>query len=197
MNCGIIFKSDATGCIKETCFGKKGNIMIASPSFSNIHSFVMEEFNRLRMQSLRSVWLAKLSRKTHTLKTLSDSVQANLQNKKYMGIQSVPLHQIVGTINRPEDFDAYFRPRKKHLRNRWVNVYLLLDSVGWSPILVHQVGSEYFVEDGHHRVSVARSMGWMFIEAEVWEHSSPDIPPARDLSGCFPSSIPVKACAAD
>jgi len=38
---------------------------------------------------------------------------------------------------------------------------------GWEPILVHQLGGFYFVEDGHHRTSVARHLGLETIEAAV------------------------------
>ena len=171
--------------------------MIPSPSITNIHSYVSNEFNRSRMQALRALWLAKLSGKTHKLKTFSDVLQANLQNKKYLGIQNISVTQIVGTISRNDDFDADFRPRKKHLRNRWVNIFRLLDSDGWPPIVVHQVGDDYFVEDGHHRVSVAKSRGRMFIEAEVWDHSGPAVQPDPGMSPCLLVTVPIKACAAD
>jgi hypothetical protein len=37
---------------------------------------------------------------------------------------------------------------------------------------VHKVGDHYYVEDGHHRVSVARALGIAFIQAKVWEYPS-------------------------
>ncbi|RPJ23448.1 MAG: hypothetical protein EHM33_20885, partial [Chloroflexi bacterium] len=55
-------------------------------------------------------------------------------------------------------------------RDRWVNVYLTLENSGWAPILVHKVGDQYYVEDGHHRVSVARSLEMTFIQAKIWEY---------------------------
>jgi len=39
-------------------------------------------------------------------------------------------------------------------------------------IVVHKIGEQYYVEDGHHRVSVARSVGMVFIEAKIWEYST-------------------------
>jgi hypothetical protein len=34
-----------------------------------------------------------------------------------------------------------------------------------------QVGEHYYVQDGHHRISVARALGYIYIDAEVtvWE----------------------------
>jgi hypothetical protein len=48
-------------------------------------------------------------------------------------------------------------------------MWMLQKTTGWSSIKVYQVGNLYFVEDGHHRVSVARQLGLKLIEAEIWE----------------------------
>ncbi|MGE5775088.1 MAG: hypothetical protein ACM33V_02650, partial [Chloroflexota bacterium] len=37
------------------------------------------------------------------------------------------------------------------------------------PVVLYKVGQVYFVVDGHHRVSVARQQGQLYIEAEVRE----------------------------
>ena len=37
---------------------------------------------------------------------------------------------------------------------------------------VLSVTEKYYVEDGHHRVSVAQSIGMLFIQAKVWEYSA-------------------------
>jgi ParB-like chromosome segregation protein Spo0J len=36
-------------------------------------------------------------------------------------------------------------------------------------VVLYKVGEVYFVVDGHHRVSVAREQGQLYIEAEVRE----------------------------
>ena len=82
----------------------------------------------------------------------------------------IPVEQIKGTVSRQSDFDHKFRPLKSHLRDRWVNSYQALENGGWSPILVHKVGDQYYVEDRHHPVSVARTLGEVFIQAKVWEY---------------------------
>jgi hypothetical protein len=43
------------------------------------------------------------------------------------------------------------------------------------PVVLVQVGDVYFVRDGHHRISVARALGQLDIEAEVtvWQVSGP------------------------
>ena len=145
--------------------------MIPSPSFTNIQSYAVNEFNALRIRALRDSWIAKVFRKDNNAKSFSENSSANLQNKRYTGIHNIKVDRIVGTFGRKDDFDKNFRPLKKHLCNRWVNALLRLDTDGWSPIVLHKVDESYYVEDGHHRVSVARSVGMIFIEAEVWEHS--------------------------
>ena len=42
-----------------------------------------------------------------------------------------------------------------------------LQDVPLPPVDLIQVGDRYFVRDGHHRISVARTLGQHFVEAEV------------------------------
>ena len=43
---------------------------------------------------------------------------------------------------------------------RWMDVPL-------EPVQLIQIGDDYFVRDGHHRISVARALGETCIDAEV------------------------------
>jgi hypothetical protein len=90
--------------------------------------------------------------------------------RRYRGLREIPVEQITGSVDRSGDFDRNFRPLRRHLRDRWVNVSLLADRDAWAPIRVYQVGNRFYVEDGHHRVSVARARGMLSIPAEVWEY---------------------------
>lgn len=94
----------------------------------------------------------------------------HLQNKSYLGIQEIPLSQIVGSVGRYEDFTRTFMPRKTNNRPRWENVDKLVGKGGWPPIEVYKVSDTYFVRDGNHRVSVARQLEMETIEAHVWEY---------------------------
>jgi hypothetical protein len=93
-------------------------------------------------------------------------------NRKFLGVQEIAIQGIIGTVGRQYDFDYQFRPLNKYLRERWFNAYLALERDGWSPILVYKVGQLYYVEDGHHRVSVAQALGIAFLQARVWEYPS-------------------------
>jgi uncharacterized ParB-like nuclease family protein len=94
----------------------------------------------------------------------------HLSNKYYLGIQEVPLDQIIGSLGRYEDFTRTFMPRKVAMRQRWEHIDSLADRGGWPPIEIYKVSDTYFVRDGNHRVSVARQLGMETIEAHVWEY---------------------------
>ena len=140
------------------------------PTFTNIRSFTSYKFSMLRMRALRDSFWAKLTGRDTRLARLPEQAQRNNPNRRLLGTKDIPVEQIIGTLTRDCDFDYMFRPLSKHLCNRWINTYINLERDGWSAILVHKIGEYYYVEDGHHRVSVARSHGMAFIEAKVWEY---------------------------
>jgi hypothetical protein len=92
------------------------------------------------------------------------------RQRLYQGIHEVPLDDIVGSVNRSHEFNRRFHPLRDTLAERWVNVMVLAHTTGWEPIQLYKVGNLYFVEDGHHRVSVARWLKNSAIEAEVWAY---------------------------
>jgi hypothetical protein len=93
-----------------------------------------------------------------------------------LDVRLVPIHQIRGTVSstRSCDFDANFRPLKTHDKERWLNVATVYErGVKIPPVSLVQIGDFYFVQDGHHRISVARAMGQTEIAAtiSVWQVS--------------------------
>lgn len=137
---------------------------------TNIRSYLSDQFSALRTQALKDALWAKLIRKNTKLAIFPEQAPEKSPNRKLIGTEDILIEQIVGTLGRHNDFDYKFRPLKGYLRDRWVNAYLSLERERWSPILVHKVGEYYYVEDGHHRVSVARALGMAFIPAKVWEY---------------------------
>src|SRR4051794_15378173 len=87
-----------------------------------------------------------------------------------LGLKVVPLDAIVGTVDRAADFDRGFRPTSPRLRSRWERI-AAAQRRGESlpPISLYKVGDLFFVRDGHHRVSVAKSLGRQDIDAYVTE----------------------------
>jgi hypothetical protein len=129
----------------------------------------IETFKRVKGKAQRRALLAKLAGKTSRLNCFQ-SIQGNLApQRRYLGFQQIPATMITGTMGRGGDFDSQFRPLKAHLRDRWVQVAIRSGGAGWLPIQVLKINQDYYVVDGHHRVSFARSTGMSFLDAEVWE----------------------------
>jgi len=80
----------------------------------------------------------------------------------------VRLERIVGTAGSL-DFDRGFRPLRRECRARWIAVAIAMmaDPTALPPIRVIEVGGDYYVVDGHHRVSVAKALKRLYIDAEV------------------------------
>ncbi len=105
----------------------------------------------------------------------------SLRGSVYRGLQRVPLDHIIGSVNRYQDFDRAFLPVRPHTADRWIAVGVVLFQDGsLPPVRLYKVGDAYFVLDGHHRISVARALGWEEIEAEVIEVRS-RVPVGPDL----------------
>lgn len=101
-----------------------------------------------------------------------DEVIAALQmrGQRQLGTLVIPLDRVVGSVNRVDEFDRGFRPTTARTQSRWERLAMAMrrgDRI--PPIDVFKVGDLYFVQDGHHRVSVAKTLGWDIIEADVTE----------------------------
>jgi hypothetical protein len=94
--------------------------------------------------------------------------RSNMQNSHYGGLREVSLDDIRGTEARQNDFDDRFNPLTDTTRQRWQSVAKAYEvGMDLPPVELIQVGKLYFVRDGHHRVSVARTRGQTTITAEV------------------------------
>jgi hypothetical protein len=87
-----------------------------------------------------------------------------------LGLQVVPLDGVIGSVDRAVDFDRGFRPTSQRLRSRWERIAAAQRrGESMPPVSLFKVGDLYFVRDGHHRVSVAKSLGRSDIDAYVTE----------------------------
>ncbi len=90
------------------------------------------------------------------------------KNETYIGMKTIPIDKIVGSEGRYQDFDNRFFPKNSHLKNRWERVdEAAIQLIDLPAIKVYEIAGLYFVRDGNHRVSVAKSRGVEFIDAEV------------------------------
>jgi hypothetical protein len=92
------------------------------------------------------------------------------RGERYLGLQTIWLDTIVGTVDSRRDFDRRFRPTSSRVRSRWEQL-ALAERRGEPipPIEVYRVGDQHFVIDGHHRVSIAVATGREIIDAYVTE----------------------------
>jgi hypothetical protein len=92
------------------------------------------------------------------------------RGERRLGLQTIPLDSIVGTVDRERDFDRRFRPTSRRTRKRWERMATAARrGESFPPIEVYRVGDVHFVQDGHHRVSIARAQGLPDIDAYVTE----------------------------
>ena len=135
--------------------------------------FIIYKFSLLRNRALNDGFRALRTGSKSTLNIFPGTAQhfRSAARLKLIGTGNIRVAEIIGTFERNTNFDDQFRPIQRHILEGWVNTYIRFEQGNWSPILVHKVGDQYFVEDGHYRVSVARSIGTEFIEAEVWEYA--------------------------
>ncbi len=130
------------------------------------------DFMRARRHQVLSGLAARLQGDTDDVvqsMSFDEVVQAlGRRAENYLGTKVIPLDAIVGSVDKVRDFDRRFRPTSARSRQRWERL-ARASRTGEEipPIDVYQVGDYYFVRDGHHRVSVARSMHVDLIEARV------------------------------
>jgi hypothetical protein len=117
--------------------------------------------HRLRRQPPGSDQLLRLDEVTGTL---------GWRGERQLGLRTIRLDTIAGTVDSGHDFDRHFRPTSERVRERWVQLALAQRrGAAIPPIEVYRVGGLHFVSDGHHRVSIAAATGQQSIDAYVTE----------------------------
>jgi len=83
--------------------------------------------------------------------------------------EAVPVRSVVGTMARADDFDRLFRPLSPDVRRRRQRLARSTGQAGpaLSPLSLVRVGELYFVDDGHHRISIARARDQIAVDARV------------------------------
>lgn len=152
--------------------------------FEKLNEQVRSDFQRARFKAfMNRVW-ASLSGQPSTLLSYDEiKEKLHIGGPIYRGVQTVRVDQIAGSLNRYHEFDRVFLPVTDQLADRWQSVNrAFYQEISLPPVVLYKVGQVYFVVDGHHRVSVAREQGQLYIEADVRECSTrvditPDIKP--------------------
>jgi hypothetical protein len=131
------------------------------------------DFSRARRRAFLRRIGAYLRRDPGSNQLLSfDEVKGALGaiSQVYLGLREVPVSKIVGSVGRHRDFDRVFLPSKPDLGTRWRRIDEIMHrDEELPPVNLYKIGDAYFVQDGNHRVSVARQQGVEMIDAEVIE----------------------------
>lgn len=132
------------------------------------------DFNKARMSETFTRIINILNPAKQELFSLYDiKTLIRTKSERYLGMQAVPIEKIVGSEGRYKDFNKTFLPKKERIRYRWENVDKAhMRDVILPPIKLYKLGEVYFVRDGNHRVSVAKSRSAKAIDAEVVELES-------------------------
>jgi len=142
--------------------------------FADLFTQTNEDFEKAKSRGRIQSILSSLVRKNSDLLSLYAVTELiKPKNETYRGMQTIPVKNIIGSEGRYQDFSLAFYPKKELLRARWRSIDLATKKyVILPPISVYKLGEWYFVRDGNHRVSVAKTQGVEFIDAEVVELDS-------------------------
>jgi len=137
------------------------------------------EFDRAKKKAFWQALFSSITGRAGQLRSFAEAVEVLQSHQTIsLGLQDISLKNIVGTVSRERDFTCNFLPRTNSTvgKERWRKIYILaVTGEGFPPVEVYKIGQDYFVKDGHHRVSVARYLGWDTIQANVTEIFSPTI----------------------
>jgi hypothetical protein len=122
-------------------------------------------FSEGRLQRLIKVVFGRAHRLFH----LGEFEQQHeIGNRFYAGTMPVELDQIHGTLDRADSFDRDFRPLHESDKARWASVAQAMQAgKTLPPVELIKAGDDYYVVDGHHRISVARALRMQAIDAQV------------------------------
>jgi hypothetical protein len=141
--------------------------------YIGVEEQVDKDFRRALLKASLRRWSDRARGDTgHNLLISFDEAKGALAwcGQAYRGIRTVEVGKIKGSVGRHRDFDASFLPLKRSMAERWCRVDRAYHrGVELPAVSLCKIGDEYFVEDGNHRVSVARYQGVEMIDAEVVE----------------------------
>jgi len=152
---------------------------------ANTYRQALDDFRRARSKAaMQRFWAGIRGRSLDLLPYDEISTKLRAVSRTDRGIKQVPLKDIVGSVNRIQDFDRNFLPLRDDDIYRWAGVKTAMTSPlakGVPPVSLYQIGDAYFVLDGNHRVSIAKEMGMETIEAYVTEIKT-KVPISRTLT---------------
>jgi hypothetical protein len=131
-----------------------------------------QAFSKARRHARWEVFKGRLLGQHTCLQAYDDATGGPLITRTDRGYEDIPISSIVGSVDKPCWFTPSFHPRSDHLKERWKRAYATAHGlVGHPPVHLYQLADSYFVEDGHFRISVAKTLGADSMRAHVEEWS--------------------------
>ena len=160
--------------------------------FMGLEEQVDVDFGRARRRGLVGRLVNRVRGEPRVLLAFDEARKASAggapasHNRVRLGRGVVEVSKIAGSVGRWREFDRRFMPAGTSAE-RWKRVdQAFLRGEELPPVSLYKLGERYFVEDGNHRVSVARYHGVEMIEAEITqirprlpEHAGPRRAPER------------------
>src|SRR6202171_6349662 len=151
----------------------------------------IQDFDSARARAFRRSLASILTGRARRLRSIEPLLRAaGLEGRAFGGVREIPLDKTAGPWapdGKTSDFDPQFLPVNRRTRERWTRIYLaMVEGDELPPIDVYKVDGNYYVIDGHHRVSVARNLGRPVINARVIDVKTrapldPDVDPEAML----------------
>lgn len=131
------------------------------------HTMYSSARGRARREQLKSA----ITGRPNGLLSLGEvDAKCDIGARRHAGVRTVPISEIRGSESRCKDFDRDFNPLQDHTAGRWRGIAKAREEgKALPPVDLVKVGDVYFVLDGHHRISVAQTLGQMEIDAKVTE----------------------------
>ena len=132
----------------------------------------IQDFDSARARAFRRSLRTILTGRAERLRSIEPMLRAaGFEGRSAGGVQEIPVDRIVGSAApdvKTSDFDPAFLPLNRRMRERWTRIYqAMVEGDELPPIDVYKVDDNYYVIDGHHRVSVARNLDRPLINARV------------------------------
>ncbi len=86
------------------------------------------------------------------------------------GTATVPLDKIKGSVGRYSDFDKQFRLKGAGSEERLTSlIQAMQEGRPIPPVSLYQIKDNFYIVDGHHRVTAARKLGQSHIQSKILE----------------------------
>lgn len=136
---------------------------------ANLRNRAGRAFEWLWCKGKIKAMLASVTRESRLIPYLGYELIEQLQIEvEQIGLQPIRVSEIVGTLGRM-NYDKDFNPLQHRDKKRWMSVAIAMMSstTTLAPIDVVQYNGKYYASDGNHRVSVARHLNKLYLDANI------------------------------